>query len=160
LKAQNRRNARYNRFFAKARRDLKIRKRTMFAAVVAAAAASPLTAQAQAARQPEATPSAQTSKSKRAKPAETAAKAPAPLPCPRAKWKDDPVCFGSNDPAALPLPSSGSGGGKTASHAEDASISPKASVNMEPQQPVFGNNPNPHPSGNDFGGGLGVNFHF
>ena len=37
------------------------------------------------------------------KPAPVAAKTD--LPCPRAKWKDDPVCFGENDPSALPLPS-------------------------------------------------------
>lgn len=83
------------------------------------------------------------------------------LPCPRAKWKDDPVCFGENDPAALPLPSAQSTPPKEGSNrAGDISISPKAKVNQNSQDPIYGNNPNPNPSTSQFGGGLGVNFHF
>ncbi len=110
-------------------------------------------------------PQAATSQPKK-KPKPTKAR-PAPvaattaLPCPRAKWKDDPVCFGENDPAALPLPSAQSTPPKEGStRSGDISISPKAKVNQESPQPIYGNNPDPHPSTSEFGGGLGVNFHF
>jgi hypothetical protein len=83
------------------------------------------------------------------------------LPCPRAKWKDDPVCFGENDPSALPLPSAQSTPAKEGSiRAGDITISPKAKVNQESPQPVYGNNPDPRPSTSEFGGGLGVGIHF
>ena len=101
---------------------------------------------------------------KKAKPAKVK---PAPvaatpaLPCPRAKWKDDPVCFGENDSAALPLPSARSTPAKEGSiRAGDITISPKAKVNQDSPQPVYGNNPNPNPSASQFGGGLGVGIHF
>jgi hypothetical protein len=93
------------------------------------------------------------------KPAPVAAKAA--LPCPRARWKDDPVCFGENDPSALPLPSAGSTPPKEGStRAGDITVSPKAKVNQQSPDPVYGNNPNPNPSTSQFGGGLGVGFHF
>ena len=93
------------------------------------------------------------------KPAPVAAKTD--LPCPRAKWKDDPVCFGENDPSALPLPSAQSTPAKEGStRAGDITLSPKARVNQDLPQPVYGNNPNPNPSTSQFGGGLGVDFHF
>ena len=83
------------------------------------------------------------------------------LPCPRAKWKDDPVCFGENDPSALPLPSAQSTPAKEGSiRAGDVTISPKAKVNQDSPQATYGNNPNPNPSTSQFGGGLGVGFHF
>jgi hypothetical protein len=83
------------------------------------------------------------------------------LPCPRAKWKDDPVCFGENDSSALPLPSARSTPAKEGSiRAGDVTISPKAKVNQDSPQPTYGNNPNPNPSSSQFGGGLGVGFHF
>jgi hypothetical protein len=83
------------------------------------------------------------------------------LPCPRAKWKDDPVCFGANDPSALPLPSARSTPAKEGSiRAGDITLSPKAKVNQDSPQPVYGNNPNPNPSTSQFGGGLGVGIHF
>ncbi len=101
---------------------------------------------------------------KKAKPAKVK---PAPvaatpgLPCPRAKWKDDPVCFGENDPSALPLPSARSTPAKEGStRAGDITISPKARVNQDSPQPTYGNNPDPHPSTSEFGGGLGVGIHF
>lgn len=90
---------------------------------------------------------------------EAAAKTPAALPCARAQWKDDPVCFGENDPAALPLPSAQSGGGG-AKRSEDVSISPKARVNQAAPEPVYLNNPSPKPSASEFGGGVGLDFHF
>ncbi len=93
------------------------------------------------------------------KPAPVAAKTA--LPCPRAKWKDDPVCFGENDPSALPLPSARSTPPKEGSaRAGDITISPKAKVNQNSPDPVYGNSPNPNPSTSQFGGGLGVGFHF
>lgn len=83
------------------------------------------------------------------------------LPCPRAKWKDDPVCFGENDAAALPLPSARSTPPKEgAARSGDITISPKMKVNQESPEPIYGNNPDPHPSTSEFGGGLGVGFHF
>ena len=83
------------------------------------------------------------------------------LPCPRAKWKDDPVCFGENDPSALPMPSARSTPAKEGSiRAGDVTISPKAKVNQNSSQPTYGNNPNPNPSTSQFGGGLGVGIHF
>jgi hypothetical protein len=93
------------------------------------------------------------------KPAPVAAKTA--LPCPRAKWKDDPVCFGENDPSALPLPSARSTPPKEGSaRAGEITISPKAKVNQNSPDPVYGNSPNPNPSTSQFGGGLGVGFHF
>jgi len=85
---------------------------------------------------------------------------PAP-PCARGQWKDDPVCFGENDPSALPTPSSSGG----ASRAGDVTLTPKAAINGTPRAqqdpiPFSGNLPTPKPSNNDFGGGLGVNFPF
>ena len=77
--------------------------------------------------------------------------------CPRAQYKGDPVCFGAED-AALPLPSSGSA--RTPKHSEDVTLSAKTRVNQPVESPTYFNNPNPHPSGNDFGGGVGVGFHF
>ncbi|MGA8169625.1 MAG: hypothetical protein WB816_02125 [Methylocystis sp.] len=73
--------------------------------------------------------------------------APAPvtaaLPCPRAKWKDDPVCFGEGDSSALPLPSAGSTPGKEgAARSGDVTISPKMKINQDSPQPTYGNNPN------------------
>ena len=93
------------------------------------------------------------------KPAPVAAKTA--LPCPRAKWKDDPVCFGENDPSALPLPSAQSTPAKEGStRAGDITLSPKARINQNSPQPTYGNNPNPNPSTSQFGGGLGAEFHF
>lgn len=93
------------------------------------------------------------------KPAPVAAKTD--LPCPRAKWKDDPVCFGENDPSALPLPSAQSTPAKEGStRAGDITLSPKARINQDSPQPTYGNNPNPNPSTSQFGGGLGAEFHF
>lgn len=82
------------------------------------------------------------------------------LPCPRAKYQGDPVCFGVNDPAALPLPTAGSG--VAAAHrAEDPTITAKTLLNQEAYpDPTHGNNPTPNPSNNDFGGMVGVGVHF
>ncbi len=85
------------------------------------------------------------------------------LPCVGARWKDDPICFDKNDPTALPLPSAGSGGSKdgVVKHNNgNVTITPKAGINNLAGEPIYGNNPNPRPSDTNFGGGLGVNFHF
>ena len=131
--------------------------RTRFFVILAAAlVAAPALAQSVDAPQVE---SKKKPKPAKVKPAPVAANAA--LPCPRAKWKDDPVCFGENDPAALPLPSARSTPGKEeTTRAGDITISPKAKVNQDSPQPVYGNNPNPNPSTSQFGGALGVGIHF
>jgi hypothetical protein len=89
---------------------------------------------------------------------------PAEAPdCPRAHYKGDPVCFGAEDAAGLPLPSSAKGAsGAAPKRNGDVTVAPKTWLNESagPDSPTYFNNPNPHPSGNDFGGGLGVDFHF
>ena len=81
--------------------------------------------------------------------------------CPRAHYKGDPVCFGADDAAALPVPSSATGAAGTApKRTEDVTLSAKTRVNQPTDSPTYFNNPNPHPSGNDFGGGVGLGFHF
>ena len=125
-------------------------------AIVTAFATRPVLAQAVDAPQiqPKKKP-----KATKVKPALVAAKTA--LPCPRAKWKDDPVCFGEDDPSALPLPTARSTPPKEGStRAGDITISPKAKVNQDSPQPIYGNSPNPSPSTSQFGGGLGVGFHF
>ena len=99
---------------------------------------------------------------KRAKPSvpKPVAQKPAEAPdCPRAQYKGDPVCFGGEDAAGLPLPSSRSGRAAPR-RAEDVTLSAKTRVNQQTDSPTYLNNPNPHPSGNDLGGGLGLDFHF
>jgi hypothetical protein len=123
--------------------------------LVAAFACAPALAQSVDAPQVQ---SKKKPKPAKVKPAPAAAAA---LPCPRAKWKDDPVCFGENDPAALPVPSARSTPPKEGStRAGDITLSPKAKVNQESPEPIYGNSPDPHPSVSQFGGGLGVGFHF
>jgi len=104
-------------------------------------------------------PKAKTTRDKSAK------AVPAPIgapPCARGQWKDDPVCFGTEDPSALPTPSARSGG---AAHTGDAVLEPKGGVNLTAkagQDPVSftGNSPTPKPSNNDFGAGLGIKLPF
>ncbi len=93
-----------------------------------------------AAAQAPSTDAAKKPKHVKAKP--PAAKAAEALPCPRAQWKDDPVCFGADDPAALPLPSARSTPAKEGSvRSGDVTISPKMKVNEESPEPVHINNP-------------------
>jgi hypothetical protein len=128
----------------------------IFIILVAAFVAAPALAQSVDAPQVQSKKKPRPAKVKRAPVAAKTA-----LPCPRAKWKDDPVCFGENDPSALPLPSAQSTPPKEGSaRAGDITVSPKAKVNQESADPVYGNNPNPNPSSSQFGGGLGVGFHF
>jgi hypothetical protein len=81
------------------------------------------------------------------------------LPCPRANYKDDPVCFGENDPDQLPLPSSSSVA-TTAKKTKEVSVEPIGSLNNPVQSPVFLTLPNPNPLGTQFGGGAKVNVPF
>ncbi len=83
----------------------------------------------------------------------------AALPCARAQWKHDPVCFGANDGGDLPVPDARSGE-KGEHHSGDISIEPKVGVNQLAKQPVYINSPNPNPSGTQFGGGLGLKLPF
>lgn len=97
---------------------------------------------------------AQTSASK------AVAQKPAEAPdCPRAHYKGDPVCFGAEDDAALPLPSRASGDAAP-KRVEDVTLTAKTRLNQPVESPTYFNNPNPHPSVNDVGGGLGVGIHF
>jgi len=98
-------------------------------------------------------------KASAAKAAPTAIAAP---PCARGRWKDDPVCFGADDPSALPTPSARGGDG---ARRGDLMLEPKGGVNLDPraaQDPVSftGNSPTPKPSNNDFGAGFGLKLPF
>jgi hypothetical protein len=132
--------------------------------LLAALAASLLAAPAEGRAEPPSPLEKSSKTASRRKPAKPVAskpvaEKPAQAPdCPRAQYKGDPVCFGAEDAAALPLPSSGSAG--TPKHSEDVTLSAKTRVNQPVESPTYFNNPNPHPSGNDFGGGVGVGFHF
>ena len=90
-----------------------------------------------------------------------AAKSPDAPDCPRGQYKGDPVCFGAEDAAALPVPSSTSGSQNAApKRTEDVTVSAKPRLNQPSENPTYFNNPNPRPSTNDVGGGVGVDFHF
>jgi hypothetical protein len=127
--------------------------------VAAIALASPTFALAASEERPSPRPSLPSQKPKTLR-TESKREATPRLPCPRAKWHDDPVCFGENDPAALPLPSAQSASGKEPRHGEDVSVNAKAIVNQPSQDPTYFNNPNPRPSTSEVGGGVGLNFHF
>jgi hypothetical protein len=117
---------------------------------------------AQEASAPKQPPTGKSAKLKHssAKPNEKAAEA---LPCPRATYKDDPVCFGEGDKDALPLPS----GPATAQErpADGLRVKPTANLNSRPN--AFG----PYQAGviyqsngnavtNNFGGGMKVEMPF
>ncbi len=55
-------------------------------------------------------------------------------PCPRGAWKDDPVCFGENDPDILPTPKSASGKHMGANPG-DVTITPQMSLNSRTAAP-------------------------
>jgi hypothetical protein len=92
--------------------------------------------------------------------------APAALPCARAGWKDDPVCFGENDPDALPVPSAQSGAAVKSDpkHAQDMSITPKAGAGGSDPQPLYSvdphANPSPRSNARELNGGIGVGVPF
>jgi hypothetical protein len=106
-----------------------------------------------------------TAKSKKLKhnSAKSNEKAAEALPCPRAAYKDDPVCFGEGDKDALPLPS-----GPAAAQerpADGLRVKPTANLNGRPSG--FG----PYQAGvvyqsngnavtNNFGGGMKVEMSF
>jgi len=82
------------------------------------------------------------------------------LPCPRAQWKDDPVCFGENDRDSLPVPDARGRQERAEHHSGDVSIEPKMGVNRPAQPPVYINNPNPNPLGTQFGAGVDMKLPF
>jgi hypothetical protein len=88
--------------------------------------------------------------------------APAALPCARAGWKDDPVCFGENDPDALPVPSAQSGAAVKSDpkHAQDMSITPKATAVGSDRPNLGGADPLPHYNAKELSGGIGVGVPF
>jgi hypothetical protein len=85
------------------------------------------------------------------------------LPCPRASYKDDPVCFGEGEKDALPVPS-----GATAAQERPADgLRVKPTANLNPRPNAFG----PYQGGvvyqsngnavmNNFGGGMKVELPF
>jgi hypothetical protein len=130
----------------------------ILAALAASLLVGPALAQSEDAQQPK--PAAAR---RHAKPAAkpVAAKAPDAPECPRGQYKGDPVCFGADDAAALPVPSSKSGAQNAApKHTEDMTLSAKTRLNEPSESPTYFNNPNPRPSTNNVGGGVGVGFHF
>jgi hypothetical protein len=84
------------------------------------------------------------------------------LPCARARWKNDPICFGDNDPYALPVPSAQSGAAVKAGprRAQDLSITPKAGLASSDRQPLYGVDPPPRYNAKEFSGGIGVGVPF
>ena len=135
-----------------------LKTKLLLAALAALLLAEPAVAQTEDAPQPK--PAARRSHAKpAAKP--VAAKSPDAPDCPRAQYKGDPVCFGAEDAAALPVPSSTSGSQNAApKRTEDVTLSAKPRLNQPSDSPTYFNNPNPRPSTNDVGGGVGVGFHF
>ena len=132
------------------------------AALAALLLLAPAAGVAEDASPPQKKTDATAARRKREKPAvqkPVAQKPPEAPDCPRAQYKGDPVCFGAEDAAGLPLPSSHSGQAAPR-RSEDVTLSAKTRVNQPTDSPTYFNNPNPHPSGNDLGGGVGVDFHF
>lgn len=87
----------------------------------------------------------------------------APLPCARAKWKDDPVCFGEGDSSALPVPSAralGSSEPSAQTRKGDIAVFPKSSLSQSSNEPRYGSGPNPIKRGRGVGGGIGLIYHF
>ncbi|MFY9658090.1 MAG: hypothetical protein WAK01_16175 [Methylocystis sp.] len=135
-----------------------LKTKLLLAALAASLLVEPALAQSADAQQQK--PAARRSHAKpSAKP--VAAKSPDAPECPRGQYKGDPVCFGADDAAALPVPSSTSGAQNTApKRTEDVTVSAKPRLNQPTESPTYFNNPNPRPSTNDVGGGVGVGFHF
>lgn len=88
-----------------------------------------------------------------------------PAPCPRATWKDDPVCFGEGDRDALPVPSSASI--QRERTADGIEIKPTAKLNPRPTGPgggayqseiIYQSNGNSVTS--NYGGGLSLHLPF
>lgn len=85
------------------------------------------------------------------------------MPCPRAAYKDDPVCFGEGEKDALPLPS----GAPTAQERPTEGLRVKPTANLNGRPSGFG----PYQAGvvyqsngnavtNNFGGGMKVELPF
>lgn len=89
-----------------------------------------------------------------------------PAPCPRATWKDDPVCFGEGDRDALPVPSATSTPHERAAP-DGLEIKPTAKLNPRPSGPggnayqseiIYQSNGNAMTS--NYGGGLSLRLPF
>jgi len=136
---------------------LTLKTKLLLAALAASLLVEPAAAQSTDAPQPK--PAARRSHAKpAAKP--VAAKSPEAPDCPRGQYKGDPVCFGADDAAALPIPSSATGASGAPKRTEEVTLSAKTRLNQPTDSPTYFNNPNPRPSTNDVGGGVGVGFHF
>jgi hypothetical protein len=142
-----------------------LKAKLLLAALAASLLSTPATGMAEEASQPPppqkktSEPAARRKRARPLVPKPVAQKPPETPDCPRAQYKGDPVCFGGEDAAGLPMPSSRSGHAAPR-RTEDVTLSAKTRLNQPTDSPTYFNNPNPHPSGNDFGGGVGVGFHF
>ncbi len=85
--------------------------------------------------------------------------ASADAPCPRGKWKDDPVCFGEDDPNALPTPSVTSAERSTGSKT-DVTIKPSVNLNSRLTGPGVIYKDDGTTVTSDFGGGVGLHLPF
>ncbi len=83
----------------------------------------------------------------------------ADLPCPRAAWKEDPVCFGEGDPGGLPTPS-GRSAERPQGGRNEAAIKPVVNLNNRLNGPgvIYKHDGNAVTS--DFGGGVGLQLPF
>ncbi len=85
--------------------------------------------------------------------------ASADAPCPRGKWKDDPVCFGEDDPNALPTPSATSAE-RTVGSKTDVTIKPSVNLNSRLTGPGVIYKHDGTAVTSDFGGGVGLHLPF
>ncbi len=134
-----------------------ILKRAIF--LIALTTATLGVAAAQEAVSPATKPSTQP---KRAKPKMAEAKAATSVKpsCPRGQWKNDPVCFGVNDPNALPTPAQIIGGRRRAG---DNATKPKLILKPAPsklQDPTPFEKNLPPPDHPPRGGAVGLKFPF
>jgi hypothetical protein len=87
----------------------------------------------------------------------------AKLPCARARWKDDPVCFGENDPSALPVPSAralGIGEPSAETRRGDILLRPKSRIFQGSNNFGYGSATNTNMIGKGMNGGLEAVFRF
>jgi hypothetical protein len=93
----------------------------------------------------------------------TAQRKSAKFPCARARWKDDPVCFGENDPSALPVPSAralGIGEPSAETRRGDILVRPNTKMFLGPNYFGYGSATRVNSGRKAIGGGLEAIFPF